>query len=191
MIYFIPYDPHMTDQRKKGWYSFMKKLLALALSLMMILASVSALAEENVVYFSEEAASAVEGEFVALEDFGLMFYLPAEMEAIELTEADIATGGYAGWKSATNAISIGYAPVTDDEGNVLTDLESLAAFYNASGMEAYIGTVNDLACVGFTVPGSTLSGLVFATESGNVLAFSFASLDTVTSVVASSIMVLE
>lgn len=170
----------------------MKKIIALALALMMLLCA-SAVAEElPAVYFDEAVMETVPGDFMLIPSCSLILYVPEEMESMKLTEEDIAAGGIAAWMNDENrAISVACAPVTDGEGNAITDLETLHALYTASGIESTLGTVNDLPCLSFTLPESTLGGIAFMTEEGEVLAFSCTPMDEVAAVVLSSIMLDE
>jgi len=175
----------------KGWYFQMKKILALVLSLMMVFACASAMAE-NAVYFDEAVYEAMPGEFYALDGVGLMIYVPEGMQMMEMSEDDIAAGGLMALSNGTVAVSVAYAPVADDAGNPLLDLESVHAYYNASGMQANIGVLNDLACVTFLVPGTELGGVVFPDGEGGILAFTFNPVsDVVSAVMISSIMAYE
>ncbi|MEG2355507.1 MAG: hypothetical protein RSC40_00980, partial [Clostridia bacterium] len=66
----------------------MKKILSLILSMMLLVFSSVALAEQpNVITYDEATlqASGLEGEFVKLEDFGLQFFLPNGLQAVEAT----------------------------------------------------------------------------------------------------------
>ena len=110
----------------------MKKILALVLALMMVLCCVSAMAEvpaeeAKVLYFDESVLEVMPGEFVALDGIGLMFYVPEGMQMTELTEEDIAAGGLLAMNDGTTVVSIAYAPITDDAGNPLLDLETTCA----------------------------------------------------------------
>ena len=56
----------------------MKKLLCVLLAVLLLPALALA---ENEITFDESTVANLEGEFTALEDFGLMFYLPAVLQA--------------------------------------------------------------------------------------------------------------
>jgi len=167
----------------------MKKFLCLLLSLVMMLSCACAMAEA--VYFDPAVEEVIPGEFVALEGIGLMFYLPETMQPMELTEADIAGGGLAAFTDGTVNVSIAYAPITDDQGNPLTGIEQIVEFYNASGIEAYARVLNDLGCVAFTVPETTLAGVVYPDGQGGLLAFSFTAMTETTGAMLTSIMAYE
>lgn len=167
----------------------MKKILALVLCLMMALSCASAMGEA--VYFDPAAVEAVPGEFVALDGIGLMFYLPATMQAVEMTEADIAGGGLAAFTDGAVNVSIAYAPISDDAGNPLCTIDDVVTFYNASGINAQAGVLNDLGCVSYTVPGTDMCGVVFPDGEGGLLAFSFLPYNEITAVMISSIMAYE
>lgn len=166
-----------------------KKFLSLILALMMVLSCASAMAEA--VYFDPAVQELVPGEFVALDGIGLMFYLPETMQAVEMTENDIAGGGLAAFTDGTVNVSIAYAPISDDAGNPLCTIDEVVAFYNASGIEANARVLNDLGCVAYTVPGTDLCGIVFPDGEGGLLAFSFIPYNEIVAVMISSIMAYE
>ena len=175
----------MMDHYRKVVF-LMKKWLSLVLTLMMVLASVSALAEE--VYFDESFVANIPGEFVLLEELGLVFYLPETMQAMEMTEADIAGGGIAAFTDGTASVSIAYAPVADGAGAPITTLEQLIDFYNASGITTVFRMLNDIPCAAFSVEDPSLSGIAYVDGSGNVLAFTGTPLTEEVAVMLTSIM---
>ena len=65
----------------------MKKLVSIILCVLMLALSSSVLAE-NALTFDPAVVEqmGLTGEFVALEDFGLQFYLPSVMAAAEVTQ---------------------------------------------------------------------------------------------------------
>ena len=164
----------------------MKKVLAMLLALMMVLACTAAVAEE--VYFDESFVENIPGEFVLFEDLGLIMYLPETMQAVEMTEADIAGGGIAAFTDGTSSISIAYAPIADEAGNPMTTLEQLIDFYNASGITTVFRTLNDIPCAAFSVAEPPLSGIAYVDGTGNVLAFSGTPLTEEVAVMLTSIM---
>ena len=165
----------------------MKKILSLVLSLMMVLASVSAMAEA-VLDFDFGVTETVPGEFIGLEGLGLMFYVPETMQMLELTEAAIATGGLAAFSDGSLNASVAYAPVFDDAGNPLLDLDSIIACYAAAGLNAAPIILNNVNAVVFTMPGSELCGVVYPDGEGGILAFTFSNSGDTASIMMSSIM---
>lgn len=177
----------------------MKKVLSLILSMMMLVFSCAAVAEEaNVITYDEAAlqASGLEGEFVALEDFGLQFFLPNGLQAVEVTADQAAAGTYAIYATAdqTNMMSIGYAATVDAEGKPITDLDALAEFYTANGAtDVAIAELNGLSCLEYTLTSINTVGIVFMMDSDNVLTFNFAPINdenfaTVAGVIVTTIM---
>ena len=159
----------------------MKKLAAIALCLMLLVSSFAMAeeaADESVIVWDEEliTATGIEGDFVALEDLGLMFYCPANLLAVELTEEDLAAGNYAMFatEDMTFVVSVGCAPVYDTENNQVTDLESLAALYTEQGIGGVaFCTVNELPCITYSIAEAGMMGVVMMTSDGEVLAFNF------------------
>ena len=178
----------------------MKKVLSIALSLLVLFTSVSALAE-NVITFDAAIAEqmGLQGEFVAMEDFGLQFYLPGPLSALEVTQEQADQGTYALFSTAdgTSSMSIGYAAATDAQGSEVTDLEELAALYSQAGaVNVETGEINGLPCISYTFSEPGAMGVAFLTEKGHQLTFNFSPLSdesyqAVAMLVVSSIMPLE
>lgn len=176
----------------------MKKLLAILLSLMLLCAFATAEEPEGIV-FDPAIMEQVPGQFMALEDYGLMIYVPEDMFSYEMTEEDKAAGCYAILIGGEGAIGLTIARtmVTDAEGNQATDHASIAATYTAMGMSGVsIGTVNGLGCIGYARPEAGLMGLDLVLTDGSVLNFIFTGVvddatNVYASVVLSSIMPLQ
>ena len=178
----------------------MKKRISVVLSLLLLLASISALAE-NVITFDPAVAEqmGLQGEFVAMEDFGLQFYLPGPLSAFEVTQEQADQGTYALFSTAdgTSSMSIGYAAATDAQGSEVTDLEALAALYSQAGAaNVETGEINGLPCISYTFSEAGVMGVAFLTEKGHQLTFNFApfsdeSYKAAAMLVVSSIMPLE
>ena len=154
----------------------MKKILALVLCLMMAFCSCAFATEENALVFDSALVEAIglEGEFAAIEDFGLMFYCPANFAMYEVTEEQAAAGVYATFapEDLSFGMTLTYNMVQDGNGNIITDLESLTATYIASGFaDATICTVNGLPAVTYSMPDAGLMALAFMMENGAVLSF--------------------
>ncbi|MEG0640541.1 MAG: hypothetical protein RR824_10935 [Clostridia bacterium] len=177
----------------------MKKILSLILSMMMLVFSSIALAEQpNVITYDEATlqASGLEGEFVKLEDFGLQFFLPNGLQAVEATAEQTAAGTYAIYANAdqTNMMSIGYAATMDAEGKPITELAALGEFYTANGAtDVAMVELNGMACLEYTLTSANSMGIVFMMDSGNVLAFNFSPINdenfaTVAAVIGTTVM---
>lgn len=176
----------------------MKKILSLVLCLMMLAVS-GAFAEEAAmpVYdFNPATIEGIEGEFVAAEELGLMFFCPAIMGQVELTEERLATGELFCVATEDNAwrMNAGIAPFTDLEGNAVTDLNGVVEVYTALGSpDAVVCVLNGLEAVMCTLPELGVMSVCFMLEDGNVLTFNFANLSDelfvpIVGVMASSIM---
>lgn len=158
----------------------MKKILALVLCLMMITAS-CAFAESAypVVDFDPATVEGIEGDFLAIEDLGLAFWCPSMMVSVEVTEDMMAGGAIAYFHTEDDAwrMAIGIAPVTDDAGNLITDVDTLAAYYLSLGSpDAMVVTLNGIDCVMCTFTELATMSICYMLEDGSVLAFNFAPL---------------
>ena len=151
----------------------MKKLLCVLLAVLLLPALALA---DNEITFDESTIANLEGEFTALEDFGLMFYLPAVLQAQEVTDEMAQQGVYAQFANAddTCRMNIGYAPAVDGNGAAIEDVNGLAEFFRASGLtDAEVGSINGLPCVAWSDDSNALMGIAYVTEAGNQLAFNF------------------
>lgn len=156
----------------------MKKILALVLALMLCCAC--AFAEEAEVYsyaFDPAMAEGIEGEFIAFEDLGLQVFIPANFGFLEPSEADVARGvNYVlAADDGSMSMSITVAGVADAEGNLITDVEGLAAFYAASGVtEMEIAYFNEMPALYYILYLNEIpyANLALATTEGYFISFS-------------------
>ena len=178
----------------------MKKLVSIILCVLMLAMSSSVLAE-NALTFDPAVVEqlGLTGEFVALEDFGLQFYLPGVMAAAEVTQEQAEQGTYALFMTAdgSSMMSIGYGPAADAQGNAIADLSALAELYTASGAQnVEAGELNGLPCLGYDLTEAGVRGVAFLMDDGAQLTFNFAPMtdenyQAVAMVILSSIMPLE
>lgn len=116
----------------------MKKILALVMALMMLF-SVSAFAETAYTYteynYDETLFAEIGGEWIALEGLGLMFYLPDIYLPTEIPEfmTEVGVIGLFGTEAGSSIMTVSYGPAVDAEGNAITTLEDLAAFFTSTG----------------------------------------------------------
>ena len=116
----------------------MKKILALVLSLVMLVCA-SAFAETAYTYseyaYDESLFAEVGGEWVALDGLGLMFYLPDVYLTAELPQQLADAGVIAAFatEDSSSVFTVSYGPAVDTEGNAVTTIEDLAAYYTAIG----------------------------------------------------------
>ena len=116
----------------------MKKILALVLVFVMLLAS-AAFAEGEYSYreyaFDESLIAEAGGTWTEIADFGMQFYLPDIFAVIEVSEENAAAGTLAAYATSdlSGVFSIGYGAATDMEGNSIAYIEDLAALYTALG----------------------------------------------------------
>jgi len=153
----------------------MKKLFALFLTLMMLCSC--GLAEDmNHYQLSPEAFAEVEGNYLLLEKFGVMLFVPADFVSFEVSEEEATTKGtlaIMGREDASLMMTIAYAGMADAEGNLITTYEDLAAFYQLSGADVEVCIVNNIQAMTYTLPteGMLTNGLCILTSEGAVLNF--------------------
>ena len=158
----------------------MKKILALVLVLMMTLVS-AAFAEAEYsyteIYFDEANIAEIPGEWVEVADFGVKFYLPSVLTALEITEEDMAGGAIAAFatEDMSASMSLGYAAAVDAEGNALEYIEDLAAQYAEAGVsEVDVAFVNEWPIVTYAIPDQGLMGAAVLFGDGTQLTMNFA-----------------
>ena len=179
----------------------MKKLFALALALMMLCSVSFAEVVGSTMYYDPAVVEnlGLGGGFVGLEQFGLMFYCPEALVQVPLTPEETPEGvlAYFATEDDSCRMSIGYGPAVDGEGNAVTDLNALAAFYASAGMdEAVVIAANDLPCVSYISSAADTFGLVFLLSNGNQLTFNFSPFSdpvfcTIATVMMTSIMPMQ
>lgn len=162
----------------------MKKLFALILSLC-LLAACCAFAEEaeedngmpeiNWADF-EEAASQIDGQFVAIADLGLKMFVPAVFGNAEVSEEQKAAGVIAILSTADGAgrVSITYQNLgeMDDEAFV-EELEKAGA----TDIDPAILNGGDAMSYDLEVNGTKTTNVVIPFEGGDIVTFSFAPMD--------------
>lgn len=131
----------------------MKKFLALMMTLAMLLVSASAFGEAYTYTeynYDETLFTDIGGEWIAMEGLGLMFYLPDIYLSAEIPEtlAQIGTVGLFGTADGSSVLNIACGPAVDLNGNALTSVEELAAYYTSVGAtNVDIILVNDIPVV--------------------------------------------
>ena len=146
----------------------MKKLFAIVLVVMLALGTVSALADKELNWTEEYAAQAeqIGGEFVAIEELGLVMWVPADMPAQEVSEGYQAIGYFAIYGNDSAAVALQY--VESDGADLMEKVNNIEGAANAEAM-----TVNGLPCVNFDMPDYDGTCVAFATEKGNVFVITF------------------
>ncbi|MBR3796367.1 MAG: hypothetical protein IKK34_10160 [Clostridia bacterium] len=181
----------------------MKKILALVLTLIMLLVSVSAFAEAAYTYsefsYDETLFEGIGGEWYGFAEFGVQFYIPDAYAAIEPTEEEAAQGCLMNFANEDRSavISIAYGVACDLEGNPIENATDLADFYAAAGMtNVDVIVVNGLPVVCFYIPEHDIVSysLVFADATQCCFSFgpgSDASVATMAGLIMSTLMPLE
>jgi len=113
----------------------MKKLLALIMTLTMLLVSVSAFAESAYTYteytYDESLFAEIGGEWLGLEELGLMLYLPDIYLPAEIPEVLLNAGTIALYATADgiSVLNFAYGPAVNTAGASAVSVEELAAYY--------------------------------------------------------------
>ena len=85
----------------------MKKLFALALALCLLFACATAHAEKEFKWTDvESAAAAYPGDFLAIEETGMVFYVPETFEEADLTEEEEEAGMLLLLSNGTNEVGV-------------------------------------------------------------------------------------
>ena len=141
----------------------MKKLFALLLSLMMLFTFAAAEEAEMNVYLlspDEIAALGVEGDYMLLEEYGLVLFVPADFIAFEVSEEAAATQGtlaIMGREDGSAIMTIAMQGIANAEGNIVTNYDDLAAHYVASGTAVEHCAINYLECMYYSIPAEMVS----------------------------------
>jgi len=117
----------------------MKKVLVFLMVAVMMIVSVSAVAEEAAYTYSEynydeTLFAEIGGEWIGLDGLGVMFYLPDIYMAAEIPEVLVEAGTVALFGTTDGAaLNIAYGPALNVEGNSAATIEELAAYYTSIG----------------------------------------------------------
>ena len=178
----------------------MKKLIALLLCLVMSLSVTAAVAEDlPVITFDEANIAQIGGDWMLLEQFGLMMYVPDIFGFMEVPEEMAAQGILAvlATEDQSAGITIAYCPLLDHEGNQITNHTDLVNYYVANGYET-IATcvVNGLEATNFAIYDRDMMAMVYFLADGNALCFYYTpisneSLLALHSIVSSSVMLAQ
>lgn len=155
----------------------MKKLIFIVFVVLM-LSFVSVSAQETAVKeinWSDVAEavekSGIEGAFCDISDIGLMMWIPAVMNDMELTEEDMADGMVA-FLATDDGDGIVVVNYMDLEGATLDEgYEGLLE--DPSYTDVDMGVINGLKALSYTVPESNMLGISFEDEDGYMAQFLF------------------
>ena len=114
-----------------------------------------------------DKAAEVEGDFVTFDEIAVKIWVPAEMQAVELTEEDVENGyiGYFSNEEKGWNMAVVYANV---EGMSIEEYTAeLEGMDDVTEIEA--GVVNGLPCVSYMMPENESANVAFATEQGYIL----------------------
>ncbi len=139
----------------------MKKLIAVALSLVLCLTAFAALAETAVTM----------GEPIAFED-GLTFALPADWAEVELTPEAEEAGVVLQAKDAAGARTVALSWSEIPEGYTVDQMK--AEFEAAGYTEVNVGEVNGLQIVTYTIAASDVTGFCTLGKNNDMYNFVFA-----------------
>lgn len=154
----------------------MKKFLALILTTVMLLCSVSALAATEVNWADVEAAvasSGMEGSFTTFEEIACSVWVPTALQPIELTDEDREAGYIAYFMTEDGAAAMGVQYVNMD-GITLEEYKGMLAEYGVTDAEDAV--VNGLPAVTYSYTdesGMSSNVMALATEMGYIFELSF------------------
>lgn len=148
----------------------MKKVFAILMALCLFVGV--ALAEGTATLSWEDfepilEAGGVTGQFYTFDQIAVKIWLPDGMNAVELSEDDIANGyiGYYMPDDQSGAVAVQYVDVNG------MSLEEYAEYLanEAGATDIETGTVNGLPCVSYTLPEQDSTSVTFTTEAGYML----------------------
>lgn len=109
----------------------------------------------------------ITGQFYTFDQIAVKIWLPDGMNAVELSEDDIANGyiGYYQPEDQSGAVAVMYVDVNG------MSLEEYAQYLTseAGATEVEVGTVNGLPCVSYKLPEQDSVSVTFTTEAGYML----------------------
>ena len=156
----------------------MKKIIALALVLVMMLVSASAFAYSLTEYTYDESMFAdVGGDWLAFEDFGVMFYLPDIFASLEVSAEEAEQGVVANFATSdlSGVLSIAYGAAADLEGNPIEYADGLADFYASLGMaNVDVVMINGLPVVTYMIPDQDMLSYCLFFNDATQVVFTFA-----------------
>ena len=147
----------------------MKKLFALMLALCLLCSA--AMAEVSLSWDSvAETAAQIEGDFQTFDEIAVKIWMPAVLQATELTDED-RNAGYIGYFETDDAaVAVMYVNM---EGMSLEEYEAeLKEDNEISNIEA--GFVNGLPALSYDIQEKDTSCIAFTTEKGYILEVSCA-----------------
>ncbi len=115
--------------------------------------------------------SGLEGQFYNVSDLGIVMWIPAQLQEVELTEEDVENGYlcYLSDEEETAAVAViagdGDGMTLDDWYAQLSEDEDVA--------ELEYGLINGLAAVTYSLPEDDTNNVTFVTDSGYLVEFTF------------------
>ena len=153
----------------------MKKVFALLVSLALVLAMGSALAEAVEINWSDFEAQVAEagwvGDFVEIPGMSAKIYMPSVLLPVELTDEDIENGyiGYYATEDGSAAVALVYVDV---DGMELSEYKEALPEYGASDIEDVI--INGISAIDYKIADNDSVSLSMATQAGAILEITFA-----------------
>ena len=156
----------------------MKKLIAL-LMLVCIALMPAALAETTITWDeiggAAVEANGLEGDFYALDDMGLLIWLPNSLNAMEISEEDAAAGRYALYMDQETGAYVAIDAVHVDDMTLDQALENATT----NGMtEPEIVNINGIDAVTYADPANNMGAIVLVDTNCNMIIFSFSPIDS-------------
>ena len=168
-----PVKPDDRFQERKE--PIMKKVFALLVSLALVLAIGSALAEAVEINWSDFETEVAEagwvGDFIEIPGMSAKMYMPSVLQPVELTDEDVENGyiGYYATEDQSAAVALTYVAA---EGLELAAYKEALPEYGASEIEDVI--INGIAAIDYKDEANDAVVMAMATEGGAILSFIFA-----------------
>lgn len=150
----------------------MKKLLAIALMLCMLMTAALAEALPEINWSDVQSSvteAGIEGGFVTFDEINVKIWLPSIFSAEELSQEDI-DGGYIAYYSTEDGAAAVGVMLIDVNG---ADLDALAAQLQEDGIsDIEKGILNGYEALSFSDSEEDSANVIFATEAGNAFCVS-------------------
>ena len=140
----------------------MKKILTVILSMMLVICSVTAIAEENVV-----TVDLVEnGTWVTFDDYGFHVCLPSDWNVLEITEEAAEVGIIFSCQAPDSERSF---TIAYNDLEAATDIETIAADLAATHENVNIISINGIPYATYDIVANDVIGIVALSQDGTAL----------------------
>ncbi len=140
----------------------MKKLLTVILSVLLVLCSVTAMAEENVI-----TVDLVEnGTWVAFDDYGFNVCLPSDWNVLEISEEAAEVGIIFSCQAPDSARSF---TIAYNDLEAASDIETIAAGLAATYENVQVISINGIPYAAYEIAANDVTGIVALSQDGTAL----------------------